>query len=218
MTVPALMCALLLSAAPDPAPSPPCPPLVELRTHPPAPAVFCVHPWTEPPVPVALRAHPSSASEHPCASGERPTPGAGAGMGPTAAPSGRPVAAERGTVRAVSGGAAPAAEPTSGPAVIPRGSPAPDRDPSPVAEPREAERSGPSDAESAPVQVVHHVSTTPAPAPAETVARVVGNTSTVLLGLLGVTGLALRLTVGWPRFPEPYLGRRRVGGDRDAHW
>ncbi|MFD6094987.1 hypothetical protein ACFVWN_09650 [Nocardiopsis flavescens] len=61
--------------------------------------------------------------------------------------------------------------------------------------------------------MVHHVSTTPAPA--ETVARFVGNASTVLLALLGVTVLALRLTVGWPRFPEPYLGRRRSGGDPD---
>ncbi|QUX25663.1 hypothetical protein K1J57_09905 [Nocardiopsis sp. MT53] len=64
--------------------------------------------------------------------------------------------------------------------------------------------------------MVHHVSTTPAPA--DTVARVVGNTSTVLLALLAVTSLALRLTVGWPRFPEPYLGRRRAGGDRDTPW
>ncbi|WP_436885536.1 hypothetical protein [Nocardiopsis dassonvillei] len=63
--------------------------------------------------------------------------------------------------------------------------------------------------------MVHHVSTTPAPA--EAVARFVGNASTVLLALLGVAVLALRLTVGWPRFPEPYLGRRRARGDRDAH-
>ncbi|WP_306369580.1 hypothetical protein [Nocardiopsis sp. CC223A] len=102
------------------------------------------------------------------------------------------------------------------PTVIPSGDPEPRRDPTPAVEPSEAQWSGRPAAEPSAVQVVHHVSTTPAPA--ETVARVVGNTSTVLLVLLGVAVLALRLTVGWPRFPEPYLGRRRVGGDRDAHW
>ncbi|MFL1378263.1 MULTISPECIES: hypothetical protein [unclassified Nocardiopsis] len=122
----------------------------------------------------------------------------------------RPVSGGEEPVRAASGGEVPAAEPTSVPAVVPSGGP------EPTAEPSEAEWSGRPDAEPGTVQVVHHVSTTPAPA--ATVARVVGNASTVLLALLGVAALALRLTVGWPRFPEPYLGRRRAGGDRDDPW
>jgi len=47
--------------------------------------------------------------------------------------------------------------------------------------------------------------------PAATVARAVGHTSTGVLVLLCVAVLALRLTVGWPRFPSPYLGQRRRG-------
>ncbi|WP_160168073.1 hypothetical protein [Nocardiopsis ganjiahuensis] len=37
----------------------------------------------------------------------------------------------------------------------------------------------------------------------------VGTASTALLLLLGTGTLILRLTVGWPRFPARYLGRRR---------
>lgn len=47
--------------------------------------------------------------------------------------------------------------------------------------------------------------------PSSSVTRVVGTASTTLLFLLGVGVLALRLTVGWPRFPTLYLGRRRSG-------
>ncbi|MDE3724537.1 hypothetical protein PWG71_24365 [Nocardiopsis sp. N85] len=71
-------------------------------------------------------------------------------------------------------------------------------------------------AEPTTVQMVHYVSTTPAPA--ETVARFVGNVSTVFLFLLAATVLVLRLTVGWPRFPTPYLGRRRAGSAPDDPW
>jgi hypothetical protein len=49
------------------------------------------------------------------------------------------------------------------------------------------------------------------PAPSNSVPRVVGAVSTALLILLGIGVLALRLTVGWPRFPTLYLGRRRSG-------
>ncbi|MGQ4269260.1 hypothetical protein [Nocardiopsis changdeensis] len=208
MTLPALMCALLLSAAPDPAPPSPCPPPTELRAHPPVHAVPCTRPWTEPPECVPLRLPLSAVSGSPRPPEESAAPVADAE--PTAPPPARPASGDGGSVRAVSSGEAPAAEPTSVPAVLPSGGP------SPTAEPSEAEWSGGPDAETGAVQVVHHVSTTPAPA--DTVARVVGNTSTVLLALLAVTSLALRLTVGWPRFPEPYLGRRRAGGDRDTHW
>lgn len=47
--------------------------------------------------------------------------------------------------------------------------------------------------------------------PARAVERVVGVTSTTLLLLLGFGTLALRLSLGWPRFPPLYLGRRRIG-------
>lgn len=47
--------------------------------------------------------------------------------------------------------------------------------------------------------------------------RVVGATSTTLLILLGLGTLALRLSVGWPRFPPLYLGRRRLGGETTDH-
>ena len=46
-------------------------------------------------------------------------------------------------------------------------------------------------------------------APVGAVGRTVGAASTTLLVLLGAATLALRLMVGWPRFPTPYLGRRR---------
>lgn len=55
-----------------------------------------------------------------------------------------------------------------------------------------------------------------APAAHTTAAQVLGNISTGLLLLLGVAVLVLRLSVGWPRFPTPYLGRRRRGVDRGA--
>lgn len=118
------------------------------------------------------------------------------------------------TVEPVPGGEGPV--PTSVPAVIPGGGPEQHEGPAaPAARPTEAEWSGRPGAEPGTVHMVHQVSTTPAPA--ETVARFVGNASTVLLALLGAAVLTLRLTVGWPRFPEPYLGRRRAGGDRGAH-
>ena len=47
--------------------------------------------------------------------------------------------------------------------------------------------------------------------------RAVGVTSTTLLFLLAAGTLALRLAVGWPRFPPLYLGRRRLNGDLDTH-
>jgi hypothetical protein len=43
-----------------------------------------------------------------------------------------------------------------------------------------------------------------------TVSRLVGTVSTTVLILLLTTTLALRLTVGWPRFPIRYQGRRRT--------
>ncbi|GAB3745376.1 hypothetical protein GCM10027590_63160 [Nocardiopsis nanhaiensis] len=45
--------------------------------------------------------------------------------------------------------------------------------------------------------------------PVGAVGRTIGAASTTLLALLGVGTLVLRLMVGWPRFPTPYLGRRR---------
>ncbi|MFD3685790.1 hypothetical protein ACFWTE_13360 [Nocardiopsis sp. NPDC058631] len=52
--------------------------------------------------------------------------------------------------------------------------------------------------------------------PAATAARAVGHTSTAILVLLCVAVPAMRLSVGWPRFPTPYLGRRRRGEDREG--
>ncbi|MFJ9558102.1 hypothetical protein ACIRPH_30220 [Nocardiopsis sp. NPDC101807] len=61
--------------------------------------------------------------------------------------------------------------------------------------------------------VVHY--TAEAAPPVTTFARAVGHTSTVVLVLLGIAVLAMRLSVGWPRFPPPYLGQRRF--DREEH-
>lgn len=58
--------------------------------------------------------------------------------------------------------------------------------------------------------VVQHTAVTPEPV--DTVLRVLGNVSTGLLLALGILALSLRLSVGWPRFPTPYLGRRRRSG------
>ncbi|NYH52566.1 hypothetical protein HNR06_002155 [Nocardiopsis arvandica] len=53
--------------------------------------------------------------------------------------------------------------------------------------------------------------TAAAPGPVGTALRVVGNVSTGILLVLCVAVLAMRLPVGWPRFPTPYEGRRRRG-------
>ena len=56
--------------------------------------------------------------------------------------------------------------------------------------------------------------TVASPDPAGTVSRVIGHVSCGILVLLCAVLPALRLTVGWPRFPAPYVGRRRQGRDR----
>ena len=56
--------------------------------------------------------------------------------------------------------------------------------------------------------------TAAASAPAVTAFHVIGNISTGILVLLCAVVLVLRLSVGWPRFPTPYLGQRRRGSDR----
>ncbi|MBB5493789.1 hypothetical protein [Nocardiopsis metallicus] len=48
------------------------------------------------------------------------------------------------------------------------------------------------------------------PARPSTLSRLVGTVSTTVLVLVLTTALALRLTVGWPRFPVRYQGRRRT--------
>ncbi|PDP88496.1 hypothetical protein CQJ94_06745 [Glycomyces fuscus] len=53
--------------------------------------------------------------------------------------------------------------------------------------------------------------TAAAPTPTGTAFRIVGNVSTGILALLCAVVPALRLSVGWPRFPVPYEGRRRRG-------
>ncbi len=45
--------------------------------------------------------------------------------------------------------------------------------------------------------------------------RPLGTAAAWLLPILALVALALRLSVGWPRFPPRYRGRRRVGGDGD---
>ncbi|MDA2809290.1 hypothetical protein O4J56_01450 [Nocardiopsis sp. RSe5-2] len=44
-------------------------------------------------------------------------------------------------------------------------------------------------------------------------ARPLSTAAAWLLPLLAVAALALRLSVGWPRFPPRYRGRRRVARD-----
>ena len=215
MTMPTLMCILLLSAAPDPALSSQRPPVVELCPRSWEPAVDRVR--AEPFAPAAVRTYPPSSDGHPCVLEGDPEPGGGEGAEPVPVPVSHPGPDGRGTIRVVSDGEGLAVEPAPGRTVPSDDGPVRGRTPLSETVPGEGERTGRPAFEPSPVQMVHHVSTTPDPGPAETVARAVGNTSTVLLGLLGVTVLVLRLTVGWPRFPEPYLGRRRAGGENDPH-
>lgn len=66
----------------------------------------------------------------------------------------------------------------------------------------------PPEPETAPNPVGHFAYEDPArPSP---VSRLVGTVSTTVLILLLITTLTLRLTVGWPRFPIRYRGRRRT--------
>ncbi|WP_241474841.1 hypothetical protein [Nocardiopsis xinjiangensis] len=51
--------------------------------------------------------------------------------------------------------------------------------------------------------------TAASPEPTTAASGVLGHVSTGLLAVLAVLVLGLRLSVGWPRFPVPYLGRRR---------
>lgn len=51
--------------------------------------------------------------------------------------------------------------------------------------------------------------TVASPEPTTAASGVLGHVSTGLLAVLAVLALGLRLSVGWPRFPAPYLGRRR---------
>lgn len=56
--------------------------------------------------------------------------------------------------------------------------------------------------------------TVASPDPVDTVSRIIGHVSCGILVLLCAVLPALRLTVGWPRFPAPYVGRRRQGRGR----
>lgn len=51
--------------------------------------------------------------------------------------------------------------------------------------------------------------TVASPEPTTAASGVLGHVSTGLLAVLALLVLGLRLSVGWPRFPDPYLGRRR---------
>ncbi|USY20124.1 hypothetical protein NE857_00075 [Nocardiopsis exhalans] len=66
----------------------------------------------------------------------------------------------------------------------------------------------PPESEAAPNPVGHFAYEDPARL--STLSRLVGTVSTTVLILLLITALALRLTVGWPRFPIRYQGRRRT--------
>ncbi|MBE3001847.1 hypothetical protein IDM40_24585 [Nocardiopsis sp. HNM0947] len=88
----------------------------------------------------------------------------------------------------------------------PTGEPEPDPSPS---VPRSAASPTPGTASESPREatpVVRHVAS---PEPAATASGALGRVSTGLLAVLALLVLGLRLSVGWPRFPEPYLGRRR---------
>jgi hypothetical protein len=52
----------------------------------------------------------------------------------------------------------------------------------------------------------------PAVAGAERGGQIVGTLAAWVLAVASCAALGLRLTVGWPRFPPRYRGRRRIGG------
>lgn len=85
-------------------------------------------------------------------------------------------------------------------------SPEPDTEPTATAEPGPT-RAPDSDPSSEKLPVVRY--TVASPEPTAAASGVLGHVSTGLLAVLAVLVLGLRLSVGWPRFPEPYLGRRR---------
>ncbi len=85
-------------------------------------------------------------------------------------------------------------------------------EPTPERDPRRATATVrapvPPESEAAPNPVGHFAYEDPARL--STLSRLVGTVSTTVLILLLITTLALRLTVGWPRFPTRYQGRRRT--------
>ncbi|GHD31751.1 hypothetical protein [Nocardiopsis kunsanensis] len=111
----------------------------------------------------------------------------------------------------VSGGEGPepdlpesATAPAPGPAL----SPEPDATPTTPAGPSGTPETDPAaDPSREDTPVVRY--TVASPQPTTTPAGVLGHISTGLLATLGLLVLGLRLSVGWPRFPDPYLGRRR---------
>lgn len=126
---------------------------------------------------------------------------------PEAAPSPCPSPAVPAPHATDTGGPRPCAAPSAGPAV--RGSAvrglsepqggglSPVAAPSPVDEP-----------------VVYY--TAAASEPEGAAFRVIGNASTGILMVLCAAALAMRLSVGWPRFPAPYTGQRRRDSGREG--
>ncbi|MFC4564000.1 hypothetical protein ACFO4E_19230 [Nocardiopsis mangrovi] len=82
-------------------------------------------------------------------------------------------------------------------------------DPPTTAPPADPAR--PPQAAPQPIAGLGHGSAEPSPLAG---GRLAGTLAAWTLALLAAATVALRLTVGWPRFPPRYLGRRRVTGGR----
>ncbi|RCV53641.1 hypothetical protein [Marinitenerispora sediminis] len=133
--------------------------------------------------------------------GAAPTPRPAAGSGSGGDGAARPLGREP---TAPAAAATPAAHRPAAARSTPE--PAPARSPNTAVPGREA-RSAP-----APEPVQARYGYAPPSAPVADRHRFAGAVSTWLLSLLAVATLALRLTIGWPRFPPRYRGRRRVRG------
>ncbi|WP_040704207.1 hypothetical protein [Nocardiopsis salina] len=93
-----------------------------------------------------------------------------------------------------------------------RGRPSPTSEPEPEPSPsaaRDAASPTPGAASEPPREAAPVVRYVTSPEPTVTASGTLGRVSTGLLAVLALLVLGLRLSVGWPRFPEPYLGRRR---------
>lgn len=131
----------------------------------------------------------------------RPAPASGASS-PVSGADGSSAAA----VPVSDGGAPDLDRPSPAPTPTLALSPEPDTEPTATAEPvpTGAPSSEPSREEP---PVVRY--TVASPEPTAAASGLLGHVSTGLLAVLAFLVLGLRLSVGWPRFPEPYLGRRR---------
>lgn len=94
--------------------------------------------------------------------------------------------------------------PTHVPSLEPEVAPSASAEPGPTRAPGPGSSAEPSHED---IPVVRYI--VASPEPTTVVPGVLGHVSTGLLAVLALLVLGLRLSVGWPRFPDPYLGRRR---------